>query len=70
MHNILRSLGGIQTVLDWGCGRGSSNYKSQPCRIIGLDMSLRDPSYQKERSRIYIQSDAQSFPLKNGSIER
>jgi SAM-dependent methyltransferase len=70
MHNILRTLGDSQTVLDLGCGRGSFNYTWYPCRIIGVDTNLRAQSLCKEGGRIfYIQSDAESLPLKDGSID-
>jgi|RhiMetdeSRZDD1v2_1073273.scaffolds.fasta_scaffold27517_2 SAM-dependent methyltransferase len=70
MHNILRTLNESQTVLDLGCGRGSFNYTWYRFRIIGTDTNLRGDSLRRDGGRIlYVQSDAHSLPLKDGSID-
>src|SRR5205823_6308092 len=70
MHNILSILGESQIVVDLGCGEGSFNYASYGCKIIGVDINLRNKVLRKERNGIqYVESDATHIPLRTGSID-
>ena len=70
MHNILGKLNSSQVVVDLGCGGGSFDYSTYPCRVIGIDVGFEGRALHKDVRRVlYVQSDAGGLPLKTGSVD-
>jgi ubiquinone/menaquinone biosynthesis C-methylase UbiE len=70
VHTTLSILGESQIAVDLGCGEGSFNYYSYPCKIIGIDVNLSGKVLRQDQDRLqYIEADASLIPLKNGSID-
>jgi SAM-dependent methyltransferase len=70
MHNILWKLNSAQIVVDLGCGGGSFNYSTYPCKIVGIDVGFGGHQLYADESRVlYLQSNAGELPLMTGSVD-
>ncbi|HEY2384152.1 MAG TPA: class I SAM-dependent methyltransferase [Terriglobia bacterium] len=70
MDTILESLGPGHLVLDLGCGKGSFQYASYKCKILGIDLALDGSAPSVAPDRIfYACGDSHALPLSSSTID-
>jgi SAM-dependent methyltransferase len=65
-HGLLAALTERQTVVDLGCGPGSFHYELYKCRIIGIDVNVRQT---KRPQASFVQAHSAAIPLKADSVD-
>jgi len=69
MYHFLPTLDASQVAVDLGCGSGSFHYAAYQCRVIGIDVHMRDNLY-RDGSRVdYIRADSSEIPLASRSVD-
>jgi len=58
-----------KVVLDLGCGFGSFHYETCRCRIIGMDVYVRNNPNANDSRVSFVSADSRSIPLANNSVD-
>jgi SAM-dependent methyltransferase len=70
LEQYLGQLDKRTVVLDLGCGAGSFHYETCRCRIIAMDVHIRQNNPGASDSKVlYVSADSRSIPLPDNSVD-